>query len=195
MAIVLLIGPPGSGKGTQGKRITAKFGWRVISTGDLLRAHMKAGDEIGKRAEGFVNRGELVPDTLLLEILAKAMPPPAADALPVILDGFPRNLSQARSLDAMKAHPVRLAVHLDIAFEIVAERIAKRQKLEGRTDDSPEKARYRLKVYEKDTNPILDFYRDKGLYRRVEANRSEEDVFAQLERTFTEAGLVPGARR
>src|SRR5262245_42189934 len=135
MAIVLLIGPPGSGKGTQGKRISQQFGWRVISTGDLLRGHLKAGDEIGKRAAKFVNSGSLVPDALLLEILAKAMPS-AGSALPVILDGFPRNVPQARSLDAMKDHPVRLAVHLDISFETVAQRIAKRQQLEGRTDDS-----------------------------------------------------------
>jgi adenylate kinase len=182
-AVVLLIGPPGSGKGTQAKLITDKYGIPGISTGELLRAEAKAGTDLGKKIEAVLGKGALVSDEIVNELVAKRTL--AADtAGGFILDGYPRTVAQAKFLDKLLAErrwPKPAVLHLDVPDSVVTERLTKR----GRADDKPEVIRDRLKAYHRDTAPILEHYRGADLHRIGGAGTPEE-VFALLDRALSE---------
>jgi adenylate kinase len=172
-AIVILLGPPGSGKGTQAARLRDRLGFEVLSTGELLRQARAAGSEQGRRAGEYMDRGELVPDELIAAAIEQAI-----DDLgrkPIVLDGFPRTLTQARALDrALGTRRLDSVVLIDIPDEEVVRRITNRR--HGRSDDTAETARARLRVYHRQTEPVAAYYGERGLLRRVDGARDADTV-------------------
>jgi len=179
---IVIMGAPGSGKGTQAALIVEELGLDHISTGDLLRAAVAAGTELGKQAKEVMDRGELVSDDIVLGLLEERLQEGSAGS-GFILDGFPRNIAQAEALDALLeriGQPVDEALQIDIDEEQVVARIAKRAALEGRSDDTEETVRNRLKIYGEQTAPVVDFYAGKGILSRVLGEGSIEEVFQRI---------------
>jgi len=179
---LVLLGAPGSGKGTQAARLKEHLQVPHISTGDLLRAEVAAGSKLGLEAKEIMARGELVSDAILLGMLEDRFSKPDT-ARGFILDGYPRNLAQA---DALNGLLVRIgqafdyAVQLDVPTELLVERIAGRAKAEGRADDTPESVRTRLKVYNDVTAPVIDYYRQHGQLTVVDGVGSLDEVFNRI---------------
>lgn len=179
---VLLIGPPASGKGTQGRRIAARFDVTYLASGELLRAEVKAGTELGRRVADDLAHGDLAPDDLLLDVLRE----PLAAALTsggYVLDGFPRTVAQARALDEMAAQmggAPEIAAWFDVEPAELLRRTRGRAAAEGRTDDADEVARHRIDVYNAVTAPLIDYYRAAGLLIRVDAARPVDEVTADV---------------
>lgn len=178
---IVIMGAPGSGKGTQAALIVKEMGLDHISTGDLLRAAVAEGSELGLRAKEVMDRGELVSDEIVLGLLEQRLQKGGGAGF--ILDGYPRNIAQAEALDALLerlGQPVDEALQIDVDEEQVVERIAKRAALEGRSDDTEETVRNRLKVYAEQTAPVVDFYARKGILSRVLGEGSIEEVFQRI---------------
>lgn len=179
---LVLLGAPGSGKGTQAARLKEHLRVPHISTGELLRAEVAAGTELGRQAQEVMARGELVSDEILLGMLESRFSQPDT-ANGFILDGYPRNLAQADALDALLARigqPMDVAVLLEVPTELLVERIAGRAAAEGRADDSPESVRIRLQVYETRTAPVVDHYRQQGKLAVVDGVGSLDEVFSRI---------------
>lgn len=184
---LVLLGPPGSGKGTQAARLKDHLQVPHISTGDLLRAEVAAGSKLGLEAKEVMARGELVSDAILLGMLEDRFSR-ADTANGFILDGYPRNLAQADALGKLLARigqKFDAAVQLDVPTELLVERIAGRAKAEGRADDSPESVRTRLKVYDDQTAPVIDYYRQQGELTVVNGVGELDDVFARIIEAIT----------
>jgi adenylate kinase len=161
---IILLGPPGCGKGTQGEILAQRAGILRVSTGDLLRDAAARGTELGKRAKAFMDRGDLVPDDVIVGLLREVFASPAA-AQGVMMDGFPRTVAQAEAVDRLLAErkgKVDQVLFFDVPDEELMKRIAGRAKAEGRADDNPESFRQRLVVYRRQTQPLVDFYRKRG---------------------------------
>ncbi|MEA2198016.1 MAG: adenylate kinase [Solirubrobacteraceae bacterium] len=202
---LILFGPPGAGKGTQADRLRADFGLPYIATGDMLRANVKQGTELGKEAQKYMDAGDLVPDDLIVKMAAERLKDTdAQDGF--ILDGFPRTVEQAKALDQLLSdmgRHVTAALLIDVPDEEAARRISGRRvcvksghnyhvdfdppKHEGtcdqdgsrliqRDDDKPEVVENRLRVYHDETEPLIQYYDDQGLMRRVDGTRSPADV-------------------
>jgi adenylate kinase len=170
---LVLLGAPGSGKGTQATRLKEHLQVPHISTGDLLRAEVAAGSRLGLEAKEVMARGELVSDAILLGMLEDRF----------ILDGYPRNLAQADALDKLLSRigqPFDYAVQLEVPTELLVERIAGRAKAEGRADDSPDAVRKRLQVYDDSTAPVIDYYRQHGHLTVVDGVGSLDEVFTRI---------------
>lgn len=179
---LVLLGAPGSGKGTQAARLKDHLQVPHISTGELLRAEVAAGTELGRQAQEVMARGELVSDEVLLGMLESRFSRPDT-AGGFILDGYPRNLAQADALDVLLARigqPMDVAVLLEVPTELLVERIAGRAAAEGRADDTPESVRTRLQVYETRTAPVVDHYRQQGKLVCVNGVGSLDDVFSRI---------------
>ena len=161
---IVLLGPPGSGKGTQAERL-GEDGWLTLSTGDLLREARSQGTELGGKASGYMDRGDLVPDDLIVALIGDELD--GRDDESIILDGFPRTVAQADALaDALEPHGRELSsvVLIDVPDEVVTERVSGR----GRADDDPETVRERLHVYHDETEPLIAYYEQRDLLRRVD---------------------------
>lgn len=179
---LILLGAPGSGKGTQAARLKDHLQVPHISTGDLLRAEVAAGSELGLAAKEVMARGELVSDEILLGMLKSRLSREDC-ARGFILDGYPRNVAQANALTALLAsiqQPLEAAVQLEVPTELLVERIAGRAQAEGRADDSPESVRTRLKVYDEQTAPVVDFYRNTGKLSVVDGVGELDEVFTRI---------------
>jgi adenylate kinase len=204
--IVILTGAPGAGKGTQADLLAQREGFKKISTGDALRKHIKEGTEIGNKAKSIMAEGKLVPDDVLLGILQSELE--AASGFPILLDGYPRNVAQARALQELVGKDgIRGAVHLEVDPNALVQRISGRRTCGGcgasyhvtanppkaekicdrcgselvqRPDDTEEKVKVRLGVYESETRPVLEFYKNLGLYHRVDGNGNTESVYKAL---------------
>ncbi|PZO62856.1 MAG: adenylate kinase [Pseudoxanthomonas suwonensis] len=179
---LLLLGAPGSGKGTQAARLKAHLQVPHISTGDLLRAEVAAGSALGQAAREVMARGELVSDDILLGMLEQRLSRPDV-ANGFILDGYPRNLAQADALDALLrriGQPMDIAVQLDVDPELLVQRIAGRAQAEGRADDSPESVRKRLQVYAEQTAPVIHYYREHGQLQVVDGVGELDTVFDRI---------------
>lgn len=179
---VVLLGAPGSGKGTQATRLKEYLGVPHISTGDLLRAEVAAGSKLGLAAKEVMARGELVSDAILLGMLEDRFSRADTQA-GFILDGYPRNLAQADALGRLLeklGQRFDYAVQLDVPTELLVERIAGRAKAEGRADDTPESVRTRLQVYNDQTAPVIDYFRQKGQLTVVDGVGSLEEVFSRI---------------
>ena len=174
---IVLLGAPGSGKGTQGTALADHFGVRHVSSGDLLRAHIAEGTELGRRAQAYVARGELVPDDLVMQIVGAALAEAAAEG-GYVLDGFPRTLAQAERAYEL-ARPADLTadvvVLLAVPDAVVRERL--RTRGQGRVDDAdPDVIERRLRVFHDETEPLLDFYRSRGILKTVDASQPPDEV-------------------
>ena len=179
---IVIMGAPGSGKGTQAALIVKELDLDHISTGDLLRGAVAAGTELGMRAKEVMDRGELVSDEIVLGLLEERLGGGDVSG-GFILDGYPRNLAQAEALDELLERiglPVEEALQIDVDEEQVVARIAKRAELEGRSDDTEETVRKRLKVYGEQTAPVVDYYAQKGILSRVLGDGSIEEVFQRI---------------
>lgn len=179
---LVLLGAPGSGKGTQATRLKEALGVPHISTGDLLRAEVAAGSELGLKAKVVMERGELVSDQILLGMLEERLTRPDT-AAGFILDGYPRNLAQASALDELLnriGQPVDVAVQLDVSTELLIQRLAGRAQLEGRADDNPESVRNRLRIYSDQTAPVIDYYRGTRKLVCVFGVGDMDEVFARI---------------
>ena len=182
---LIFLGPPGAGKGTQAARIEAAYKIPQLSTGDMLRAAVAAGTETGRQAKDIMARGDLVPDSVVVDIISERIQ--AADcANGFILDGFPRNVSQARALDDVL---VKEGVNLDAVIELAVDpeiliaRILKRvqESPDGpRDDDTEEALQHRLRVYEDQTAPVADFYAEKGILRTLDGMQEIDEVTQQI---------------
>lgn len=189
---LVLLGAPGSGKGTQAVRLEQALGVPHISTGDLLRAAVKAGTPLGMQAKAVMERGELVSDAIVLGMLEERLG--AGDiGQGFILDGYPRNSAQAHALDELLGRlgqPVSHAVLLDVDTELLIERIAGRAKAEGRSDDTPETVRNRLRVYNEQTAPVIDFYAQAGKLARIDGVGGMEEITARILSTLAKTSAV-----
>lgn len=189
MKFIVLIGPPGAGKGTQAKLLEEALGIPQVSTGDLFRYNLKNETELGKLARTYMDRGELVPDEVTVAMVEDRL---AQDdcAGGAILDGFPRTLAQAQALDELLA---KLGAHVDVVpsievpQDVLVDRLLKRAIVEGRADDNEETIRTRMQVYENQTKPLLDYYGQKGLVVPVNGQQTIEDVQKDLVQVIEEA--------
>ena len=179
---VLLIGPPGSGKGTQGEHLSQRLGLEHIATGDLLRAEVDAQTPLGRQVSEFMQRGDLVPDAVILSLLMPKVLA-AADANGYLLDGFPRSVAQAleaRKLADQAGAGPDAVIYLDAPREELVRRILARAEVEGREDDNPETVGNRLEVFDEATHPLVDYYRGRGLLHVVDASLDPDAVTAQI---------------
>jgi adenylate kinase len=179
----LLLGPPGAGKGTQAERLVKSLGVPQISTGDMLRAAVKAGTRVGQEAKGFMERGELVPDAVVIGVAEERMRQPDAQQ-GFILDGFPRTAAQAEALDAMLAKlgvALERCVALTVDENELVARLLKRAEIEGRADDNETAIRTRMRVYREQTEPLVDYYRKRGVLREIDGLGTVEAVAARIE--------------
>jgi adenylate kinase len=176
---LVLLGAPGSGKGTQAARLKEALGVPHISTGEMLRAAVAAGSPIGLKVKAVMAAGELVSDELILGMLEERLGQGDAGG-GFILDGYPRNLAQCEALDALLdrlKQPVDLALLLEVPNELLVERLAGRAAQEGRTDDQPESVRQRLRVYDQQTAPVIDHFRGRGRLVTVDGVGGMDEVF------------------
>lgn len=182
MLNIVITGAPGSGKGTQSELIEKEYNLFHISTGDMLRAEIKAGSEIGKKAESIIAEGKLVPDEVMIAMLRKQVLDHKA-ARGFIFDGFPRTVVQAEKLDEMLTElnaKVDVLLCMEVAHETLVERLLNRGKTSGRADDNLETIEKRLAVYTENTLPVIEFYRKSGRYSKADNNSTVENCFDQI---------------
>ncbi|GAA5147313.1 adenylate kinase [Microbacterium pseudoresistens] len=185
-ARLLIVGPQGSGKGTQGVRIAEAFGVPVVSTGDIFRANITQGTKLGKKVTAILDKGDLVPDKLTGEIVRDRLSQP--DAEPgFLLDGYPRNAAQVKDLDAFltaQGASLDAVILLEVPREESMARLQLRATEQGRTDDTPEAIAHRLDIYENETAPIVDAYGSRGIVERIDGvgglDEITERIFAAL---------------
>ena len=188
---ILILGPQGSGKGTQAKQIAAGRGVPHVATGDILRDAVGRGTDLGRRVQPILEQGELVPDELMIELIRDRL----ATEDRFVLDGFPRTLPQAEALDAMLAEigkPLDAVLLLDVRDEVAVERLAGRAAEEGRTDDTPEVIANRLRLYHEQTEPVVERYRLDGRLVSVRGEGTIDAVAEEIDDILT--GVVAGAR-
>jgi len=180
------LGPQGAGKGTQAKRISAEYGIPHIASGEILRAEMAAATDLGIRVKDVYDRGDLVSDDLMIELIRLRLAQPDTEA-GFVLDGFPRTTVQAEALDAMLAELGRsfsVVFVLQIPDEVAFERLRRRAELEGRADDTDEAIRRRLDNYHRETAPLVEYYRVRGNVVTIHADRSENEVFMEIQQAL-----------
>jgi adenylate kinase len=188
---ILLLGPQGSGKGTQAKRISGEYGIPHIATGDMFRAAIDEGTELGRRVAPILAAGELVPDELTIALIRERLGQPDARS-GFVLDGFPRNLAQAEALDEVLVEierPLTIVFEFQIADEVCIERMLKRARAEGRVDDSPEVIARRLEIYHRETEPLVQYYLASGKVVGIHADRTEDQVFAEVQEALEAAAV------
>jgi adenylate kinase len=183
MTRLIFLGAPGAGKGTQAQILAAACSIPHISTGDILRAEVKGATELGSKAKSYMDKGELVPDSLILDMIRGRLG--QADAANGwILDGFPRNVSQAEFLDKLLVEINQgydLAINLEVPNEVLVNRLVSRGQELGRSDDTEEVIRHRLEVYTEKTAPLINYYESKGVLRSIDGNRDLAEVTHHLE--------------
>lgn len=216
---VVFLGPPGAGKGTQARRLAERYGVPSIATGDILREAMASGSELGRRAKAYYDRGELVPDEVMLEVVADRLRQPDTQR-GFVLDGFPRTVPQAEGLDRVlerTGRRVEAAVLFQVPREALVRRLAGRwvcragghvyhevyspprvpgrcdvdgSELVQREDDRPETVERRLEVYARQTEPVVEYYRARGVLHTVDASGDPEEVGRRVEAVLREAGVL-----
>jgi len=183
---VLLLGPQGSGKGTQAKRIEAEYGISHIATGDMLRAAIEVGTELGQRVKPILESGQLVPDELMIDLIRERLGQPDAEQ-GFILDGFPRTSPQADALDEMLdeiGRRLSIVFEFQLPDEIARERLVRRAELEGRPDDTPDVIDRRLELYHEVTEPLVEHYRLQGNLIGIHGDRQVNEVFAEIQQAL-----------
>ncbi|MBE0639045.1 MAG: adenylate kinase [Bacteroidales bacterium] len=188
MLNLILFGPPGSGKGTQSLKIAEKYNLAHISTGDIFRSEIRNKTDLGLKVQSIIEKGELVPDDLLIEILESALNK-LQEKAGYIFDGFPRTHRQAEDLDMLlkkRNDAVRLVIALEVDQDEVVKRLLNRARLEGRKDDTEEVILNRMAVYHKQTAPLIDFYVKQGKFKSVPGVGSIDDIFDSITEAINE---------
>lgn len=182
MKNIVIFGAPGCGKGTQSARLIDRYGFEHISTGNVLRNEIKKGTELGAIAKSYIDKGNLIPDDLMVRILADVYDK-AGNVEGVIFDGFPRTIPQAEALEKMLAErggKVDIMLDLDVPHEELIKRLIERGKVSGRADDNEETIKKRLVIYDTQTKPLIKWYEAKGVYEHIhgvgELNKILEDI-------------------
>jgi adenylate kinase len=187
---LLLLGPQGSGKGTQAARISAEYGIPHVSTGEMFRAALAADSELGRRIKPLYEAGELIPDDLTVELIEERLSEDdARDGF--VLDGFPRNLAQAEALDRMLdaiGRKLDAVLFFDAPDQVVRQRVLGRARDEGRADDTAEALERRLAIYHEQTVPVVERYRTTGTLVPLHADRPVNEVFAEIQRALDQVG-------
>ncbi|NPA37945.1 MAG: adenylate kinase [Chlorobi bacterium] len=188
MINIVIFGPPGSGKGTQSKKIIEKYGYTHISTGELLRQEIASGSELGHQVEAIISKGELVSDELIIDILSNELDR-LGNVPGIIFDGFPRTLNQASELKNMlsdRGTAISALLFLDVPHEVLIERLLKRKSIDGRADDTMEVIENRLRVYQQQTAPVVEFYRKQGKLRTIDGTGSVDEIFNRIDKVLQE---------
>jgi len=183
---ILLLGPQGAGKGTQAKRISIEYGIPHIASGEILRAEMEAGSELGRNVKEVYDRGDLVSDELMIELIRNRLEQPDTES-GFVLDGFPRTTAQAEALDSILSDLGRtfsVAFALQLPDAVAFERLRRRADLEGRPDDTDEAIQRRLDTYHRETEPLIEYYRVRGNLVPIHGDRSENQVFAEVQQAL-----------
>ncbi len=183
MKNIVIFGAPGSGKGTQSDLLISKYGFNHISTGDVLRGEMAKGSELGKTAKAFIDKGQLIPDSLMIDILASVYDAFGSDHKGVIFDGFPRTIPQAEALKEMldkRGHCVAAMIELDVPEDELMTRLIKRGQESGRSDDNAETIKKRLDVYHNQTAPLIEWYEKEGLRHHIDGLGSLERISGDI---------------
>lgn len=185
MLNIVIFGAPGSGKGTQSENIIKKYNLAHISTGDVLRAEVKAGTDLGKLADSYMSKGQLIPDELMVDILASVFDQKTktGECKGVIFDGFPRTIPQGQALSEMlekRSQRIAAVVSLEVPEEELVARLLNRGKQTGRTDDNEETIKARLDVYYNQTSPLKELYNKEGKLYSIEGTGSVEDIFGRI---------------
>ncbi|MCB0805693.1 MAG: adenylate kinase [Bacteroidales bacterium] len=178
----ILFGPPGSGKGTQSVKIAGKYNLAHISTGDIFRKNIREKTPLGMKVQGIIEKGELVPDELLVEILADAMDG-FRDVDGFVFDGFPRTIQQAKDLNRLldeRNEEVSLVLALEVNDNEIIQRLLKRAQTEGRKDDTKDVIENRIKIYNDQTQPLIDFYKKEGKFTAVNGIGSIDEIFNSI---------------
>lgn len=184
MLNIVIFGAPGSGKGTQSENLIRHYELFHISTGDVLRDHIKRGTELGKTAKGYIDQGQLIPDELMIGILAQVIDDNKEAAQNgVIFDGFPRTIPQAEALETLlneRGTSVSAVVGLEVPEQELIDRLVKRGQMSGRSDDNEETIKKRLAVYHNQTSPLQEFYKEKGLYKAIKGTGTIDGIFDDI---------------
>lgn len=183
MKNIVIFGAPGAGKGTQSDKMIEKYGFGHISTGDVLRNEIKNGTALGKTAKGYIDNGQLIPDELMVDILAHVYDRFGSDHKGVIFDGFPRTTPQTEALKKMlqeRGHKIAAMIELSVPEEELMARLINRGKESGRSDDNEETIKKRLNVYHTQTAPLIDWYKKEGVHHHVEGLGTVDDIFARI---------------
>ncbi len=180
---LVIFGAPGSGKGTQSEKLINRFGLHHISTGDVLRSHIAKGTELGKVADSYISKGHLIPDDLMVDILASEFDNRPNDK-GVIFDGFPRTIPQAQALHRLleqRGTELHAVVGLEVPEDELVERLINRGKVTGRSDDNPTAIKERLEVYHNQTSPLKEYYTTEGKYHPIHGLGSVDEIFSRIE--------------
>ena len=184
MLNIVIFGAPGSGKGTQSENLIAHYELFHISTGDVLRDHIKRGTDLGKTAKQYIDQGQLIPDELMIGILAQVIDDNKEAAQNVVIfDGFPRTIPQAEALETLlneRGTSVTAVVGLEVPEEELIDRLVKRGQMSGRSDDNEETIKKRLAVYHNQTSPLQEFYKEKGLYKAIKGTGTIDGIFEDI---------------
>ena len=178
---VILVGPPGAGKGTQAEFISNEFNLNKISTGDLFRENIKNNSELGKKANEYVNSGKLVPDQIVTEMISEWL----SSNNNWLLDGFPRTIKQAKSLDNILNSQKKIlnsVLLIEVPNHLLVERLLERQKIEKRSDDDPHTIQVRIDTYEQETSLLIEYYNRLGLLTKIDGSQSISDVSVNIEK-------------
>lgn len=187
---LVIFGAPGSGKGTQSEKLINEYGLFHISTGDVLRDHIARGTELGKVADSYISQGQLIPDELMVNILADVLDSNPAAKQGVIFDGFPRTIPQAKALKKMLADrgsKVHAVVGLEVEDDELVDRLIKRGQQSGRSDDNLETINRRLEVYHNQTSPLREYYKGEGKYHAIHGTGSIDDIFSSIKKSIEKA--------
>ncbi len=183
MKNIVIFGAPGAGKGTQSDKLIEKYGLGHISTGDVLRNEIKNGTELGQTAKGYIDNGQLIPDDLMVSILASVYDGFGKEHAGVIFDGFPRTIPQAEALKKMLAergHQIDAMIELSVPEDELMARLLNRGKLTGRSDDNEETIKKRLDVYHNQTAPLIEWYENEGIHHHVEGLGTVDEIFGRI---------------
>ncbi len=186
MINVVIFGPPGAGKGTQSKKIIEKYGLKHISTGELLRAEIASGSELGERIKAIIDKGKLISDELITDILTKELEN-LGNVPGVIFDGYPRTVNQAEILDRILAEwgtEVSVMFDLEVEEEELVKRLLKRAEIMGRSDDTIDVIKKRLQVYHKKTEPVIDYYKETGKYKEIDGSGTIDEIFSRIDKVL-----------
>jgi adenylate kinase len=185
---ILLLGPQGSGKGTQASKLAEAYAIAHVATGDMLRAAISAGNDLGRRIKPIYDDGGLVPDELMIQLIRERLGEEDASE-GFALDGFPRTMAQAKALDAMLAElgsALSVVFELQVSDSVCVDRLLRRAQIEGRTDDTEEAILRRLRLYHEETEPLVEYYRAQGNLIGIHADRTVEEVFEEIQQTLDE---------